>query len=241
MAIRNIFLIFLIYSVFLAQKTEASDIWAGFAAPVTTPARTWLIAGAGLTAALIIFQDQIGDPLQRDCLKSRPLGKFSTVAEYGGRMYTNIIYTGGMFLASALGSESSADKGKVMLEASVYSAATSTLLKITVREPRPNDGSDKKSFPSGHTAGAFAFASVVGAEDGWAWGIPAYTFAAVTAYSRMNDNKHRLHDVVAGATIGVSYGLGIHYLRKRDTSSNAVSIAPIWDSDQKGIEVGYRF
>ena len=27
----------------------------------------------------------------------------------------------------------------------------------------------------------------------------------------MNDNQHYLHDVLAGATIGISYGMGIYY------------------------------
>ena len=39
--------------------------------------------------------------------------------------------------------------------------------------------------------------------------------AGTVALSRMNDNKHYLHDVVAGATIGTAYGLGIYFRRKK--------------------------
>jgi membrane-associated phospholipid phosphatase len=34
----------------------------------------------------------------------------------------------------------------------------------------------------------------------------------------MNDNAHYIHDVFAGATIGMGYGLGLHYLEKKQES-----------------------
>lgn len=62
---------------------------------------------------------------------------------------------------------------------------------------------------------AFAFASMVTMEHGYAWGIPAHLAALGIAYSRVNDGRHWLSDIVAGATIGASYGIGV-YLHRRD-------------------------
>ena len=62
-----------------------------------------------------------------------------------------------------------------------------------------------RSFPSGHTAAAFAFATGVGQELGWA-GPPLYALAAVVGYSRVHTGVHYPLDVIAGALAGVALG-----------------------------------
>jgi hypothetical protein len=72
-------------------------------------------------------------------------------------------------------------------------------------ETRP-DGSDQYSFPSGHTAAAFAAAEFMRQEykDVSPWyGVAGYAMAATTGYLRMYNNKHWASDVVAGAGIGI--------------------------------------
>jgi hypothetical protein len=72
-------------------------------------------------------------------------------------------------------------------------------------ETRP-DGSNNFSFPSGHTATAFANAEFMRQEykDVSPWyGVAGYAVAATTGYLRMYNNKHWLGDVVAGAGIGI--------------------------------------
>lgn len=60
-----------------------------------------------------------------------------------------------------------------------------------------------RAFPSGHTAAAFAAASIVAARVERPWIRAAlYGGATLTAWSRMNDDKHWLSDVVAGAVLG---------------------------------------
>ncbi len=75
------------------------------------------------------------------------------------------------------------------------------LLKHTVRERRP-DGSDDRSFPSGHTATAFAAASSIMARRGPGEGVPALALAGFTGLARVEARKHYWHDVAAGAAIG---------------------------------------
>jgi YegS/Rv2252/BmrU family lipid kinase len=62
------------------------------------------------------------------------------------------------------------------------------------------------SFPSGHSASAFAFAAGVAGE--WpAVGAPVGGAAALVAYSRVHTGVHFPSDVVAGAGIGVAAGV----------------------------------
>ena len=78
-------------------------------------------------------------------------------------------------------------------------------LKQTTHVMRP-DGSNDRSFPSGHTATAFMTATMLTKEYGhkspWI-GIGAYTAASATGLMRMANNKHWLSDVLTGAGIGI--------------------------------------
>jgi undecaprenyl-diphosphatase len=59
------------------------------------------------------------------------------------------------------------------------------------------------SWPSGHAASAFAFASGVGA----AWpqcGIPLGVVASLVAYSRVHTGVHYPSDTIAGTVCGVA-------------------------------------
>jgi undecaprenyl-diphosphatase len=60
-----------------------------------------------------------------------------------------------------------------------------------------------RSFPSGHTAAAVAFASGVARVLPPA-GVPLQTLAALVGYSRVHTGVHYPGDVVAGAVLGAS-------------------------------------
>ena len=77
-------------------------------------------------------------------------------------------------------------------------------LKAIVKEERP-DGSDNKSFPSGHAAIAFAAARSIDKEfrKDCVW-IPIAGYAAATAVGieRIASKRHYWYDVAAGTAIG---------------------------------------
>ena len=78
-------------------------------------------------------------------------------------------------------------------------------VKAVTRRERP-DESNSQSFPSGHTASAFATASVLERHFGWKAGLPAYGFATYVGMARMSANKHHLSDVIMGAAVGIAAG-----------------------------------
>lgn len=95
-------------------------------------------------------------------------------------------------------------------------------LKYVVDEERPN-GEDEKSFPSGHTAVTFAGAEFIRKQYGWQWGAPAYAAASFVGWSRVETDDHWLHDVAAGALIGILSNYNLSDLR---TPWGGVTIAP---------------
>ena len=232
------FLLFLLLLIAHSPNSFAS-VGGDLASPVTTPAVIPLVIGSATTLALLLTEDKTIDPAQSEAQEDRPLGRFTKLGDYGGRVIPNGAYVLGMLVAGAAGQKKAFTHAEVMTLATIYAAGVSSVLKVTVREPRPNDGSDRKSFPSGHSTTAFAFASVVGAEHSLPYGILAYGLAAAVAYSRMNDNKHRLHDVVAGATIGTAYGLGIHY--KHSKNRGSLALLPIVGEGEYGLLARMQF
>lgn len=108
-------------------------------------------------------------------------------------------------------------------------------LKHTVREERP-DGSDHKSFPSGHTSQSFAAAGTLHKRYGWEIGIPAHAVAAFVGVARVKARKHYVHDVLVGAAIGE----GAAWLITQPKNEK-VRWLPWGDAHSAGASVSYRF
>lgn len=225
-----------------SSSDKPSSIPSELASPWTTDARPWLIGGVAATTLLLLLEDHISDPLQRDAASDKPLGSFSKFGNYGGQLIPNAAYSLGMLAHGFFAKDPhSLELSAIMFKASLYSVSLTTALKEVVREPRPGNASDKKSFPSGHSTAAFAFASVVAIEHPLPYGIAAFSLATLTGLSRINDNQHYLHDVVAGATIGISYGLGVALLHRPSPSKSngstyprSLAFLPIYESSAKG-------
>ena len=86
----------------------------------------------------------------------------------------------------------------------ILCSGTTYLLKHSIHKMRP-DGTDNRSFPSGHTAIAFSGATVLHKEFGntspWI-SVAGYAVATITAVDRVRRNRHHWEDVATGAAIG---------------------------------------
>lgn len=106
------------------------------------------------------------------------------------------------------------------------SAILANILKYIFDAPRPYEVytfihklsvGGSPSFPSGHTADAFAFAVAMGmVYRKWSIIIPVFIWAGLVGYSRMYLGVHFPTDVVGGAFIGAacSYSYVLYTKRK---------------------------
>lgn len=92
------------------------------------------------------------------------------------------------------------------LIALAVAGGSTAALKYSIHERRP-DGSDDKSFPSGHTSISFAAAAGLEQRFGWKVGVPAHLAAAFVGLARVKADRHYWHDVIVGAAIGEAAGL----------------------------------
>ena len=123
-----------------------------------------------------------------------------------------------------------------------FKGAASTLavtnaLKYTINEERPND-SDSLSFPSGHTSAATQGAAYLQFRYGWKYGVPAYIGAGLVAYSRVDNDHHYWHDVIAGAALatGIQYLLTNRYIDPKTTT-----VVPVLSKDVVALHLSFRF
>lgn len=126
----------------------------------------------------------------------------------------------------------------------LITSAITIPLKHIVKEERP-DQSNNLSFPSGHTAIAFASAQFMFREykDTNFWlGISGYSLAVFTGVYRMLNDKHWVGDVVAGAGFGIlstelAYWLypKINHLIGGKNQNSATMVMPFYQNKSVGI------
>ncbi|MEP6748535.1 MAG: phosphatase PAP2 family protein [Bacteroidota bacterium] len=108
-------------------------------------------------------------------------------------------------LAGIQGKNNFRDRSMIYGLSELIMSSTVFTVKKFAGETRP-DGTDKYSFPSGHTANAFAAAEFMRQEykdiSPW-YGVAGYAMAAATGYLRMYNNRHWMSDVAAGAGVGI--------------------------------------
>ncbi|WP_327306707.1 phosphatase PAP2 family protein [Streptomyces sp. NBC_01298] len=128
----------------------------------------------------------------------------------------------GIAVLGSAGARKAAVRGVASL--ALASATINTVGKWSVRRPRPVlDGVPAArqlttqprttSFPSGHSASAFAFTAGVALESPL-WGAALAPVAASVAFSRVYTGVHYPSDVLAGAALGVAAGVVVRRLTR---------------------------
>jgi len=154
----------------------------------------------------------------------------------------------GLDLAGVKAKSSVLDQTAMVVITSVISTVVVTDLKKWTHRLRPN-GSSYSSFPSGHTATAFAAAEMLNQEfrDNSPWiGYAGYAVATATGVLRMYNNMHWVSDVVAGAGFGIlstklTYLIYPKLKKLLGITQREFNISPSYQNHQLGYKLVYKF
>lgn len=140
-------------------------------------------------------------------------------------------------------------KDRTIILGTSYVIMTATILglKSITKVERP-DGSSNNSFPSGHTATAFAGAEFLYQEykDKSIWyGIAGYAIATGTGVFRMINDRHWLTDVATGAGIGImstkiAYWIS-PYVTKKIFGEKEKNVSSVITPFYNGKQIGFGF
>jgi membrane-associated phospholipid phosphatase len=195
-----------------------------------------LIAGATVTGASTFLDDDVRES------ESEAFNWGQDFETAGGPVFSTV-FVGGMFAAGRFAhGERFRAMTYDMLDAAVVNYAWTAALKAVAHRERPN-GEDHKSFPSGHTSNAFALAAVAERHYGWKVGLPSYVLAGFMGLSRIEQDKHWLSDVVAGAGLGYIAGRTVVRVNSRSLERRAAiwNITPIVARHARGVRLSVRF
>ena len=163
-----------------------------------------LAAGMGVAGAVYRLDDNLLGKLEEN-----PLLEATDVTNLYGSTTFNLSLSFGLWsLGRAAGHTGLTDLSSEMLRTLTYVQLVVGPIKHAVGRERP-DGSNRLSFPSGHTANSFALAELFRQRYGWKTGAPMYVLGTLTALGRMEENVHHLSDVAAGAVIGYVIGRSV--------------------------------
>lgn len=167
-------------------------------------------------AGLILLVTGMGDEGLRHEFQEHRSGGTNAVARVGNAIGDPVYVIpaiGVSFLAGQLtGNQNLTRLAGHAGRAALVASGVTTALKYTIGRIRPSRDGDSDlfrpfggatSFPSGHTTLAFAMATVIADETHDGWSDPlVYGAATLTAFARVNDDRHWVSDVLAGALVG---------------------------------------
>jgi len=192
---------------------------------------TAAVLGMGGAAALIghTWDDDLAGEIETNVRLNDAMQPGNTYGSFRVQAFAGIgLYAGGWLAKNGELAVTGAD----IMRAQVLSQLYVQAIKFTAQRERP-DGSDNRSFPSGHAASAFATAGVLQQHYGWKVGVPAAVVAGYVATARVHDNKHHLSDVIFGAAMGIA---GARTVTLR-AGRYGMTLVPSADAGQAGVTV----
>ena len=162
----------------------------------------WAGIGGGLALAVHPVDDNVNHYLVGNRTAERIFKPGEIIGELGTLLGSaSVVYAIGRVKDEPRVSHMGMD----LIQSLAISEGLTQTLKYTTRRERP-DHSSRNSFPSGHAADTFAFATALERHLGWRYAAPAYVLASYVAISRMPANRHWLSDAVFGSAVGIIAG-----------------------------------
>lgn len=222
----------------LLNKDKPAPLYKHYILPVA-------MIGYGLAATYTdAFQD-VNESIKEEIWTEAPHKKL-TIDNY--LQFAPAITVYSLNLVGINGKNNLLDRSMIYLLSNVFLNTTVTTVKSLTNIQRP-DGTSK-SFPSGHTAEAFASAEFMRQEynDVSPWyGIAGYAAATATGLLRVYNNKHWFGDVIAGAGVGIASTKLAYWIypliKRRFTKGRNMHtiILPYYQSGNAGVLMVYSF
>lgn len=198
-------------------KRFARDAWHIWTSPVhsgnyNARSAKYIVPFTLLSAGLIATDRQSSDLLPNTDDQRKWSGRLSQL----GASYSLGGFTAGTWLIGKwTGNEHAQETGWLALQALAHTQIGVFAVKQATNRRRPSassgdvgfwEGGD--AFPSGHSASAFAVATVFAHEYNGHIAVPilAYGFAGAISASRVGAQRHSPSDVAVGATVGFLIG-----------------------------------
>ncbi len=208
--------------------------------------RRALIAPALFTAAgLSMLDDDNDDNYEVQAERNRYNPNFRyRVDDY--LQHSPIIVVYGLNALGVTGKNDFANRTAILIKSELMVGMLTFSLKRITAVPRP-DTKELTSFPSGHTAQAFAAATFMAKEYGhkniW-YSIGAYTVATGVGAMRVMNNRHWVSDVLVGAGIGI-LSTNLVYLTHqyrwgKKNKGGQTSVMPSYDGQTGMVSIIHR-
>jgi membrane-associated phospholipid phosphatase len=185
------------------------------AVPEGGAAIRWWHGAAALGGLSVLMA--LDHPVQRYAQRNSGTGadRVAGVVRHVGQPEVYGTVTVGLLAAGLISGNQAVTRTGGRLAASLAVAALATEAgKFAFGRPRPEQSLDadgyspfsgQVSMPSGHTSVAFALATSLADDIHRPWAtVGLYGMATAVGWSRINDNRHWLSDVGAGALLGIT-------------------------------------
>jgi len=222
---------------------------------VTSPMRLqkhdlkWLLPGAALVGTAFALDHTA---LQNVSTDSARVNDYRRASNLTG-IYIPVAAAGtALFAGTIRNDEHLRETGALAMRAMADTQLLTSFLKFATDRARPQangltsqsgsfwpggHSSSADSFPSGHTANAFAVAHVIADEyPGWKVKLAVYSLAAATGFERIQGREHFPSDVLVGGAIGYLVG-GYIFDHHSSRSKTHVSFAPMVGRGGAGISL----
>ncbi|BDC53031.1 hypothetical protein F183_A53460 [Bryobacterales bacterium F-183] len=209
----------------------------------TSPVRKSNYSSRAVKKYLIPFAAITGTLIATDKFTSRGLPNSSDQLIWSGRAsqmgawYSTAGLSGAALLYGQFsGNRHMRETGILALEALGHAQVVTFAIKQATNRRRPVDGDEHigfwkagTAFPSGHSASAFAVATVFAYEYRQHKAVPiaAYGLASLVAVSRVGARRHWMSDIFAGGSMGFMMGRFI-YRRHHNPDLPGVRVTSGW-------------
>lgn len=210
-----------------------------------------LISIAVATSLGVVFfynDEEINDFVQEN--KNGTTAELAKIGNYFGREVIPPVALGSYFLGVVIKNNKIKRFGLITVTTGLATQLITEAFKISVGRSRPKHGegaysfgTENKSFFSGHSSGAWSFATAIAetfGDDNKYIPYVSYGLATLTSLARMHDNKHWASDVLVGALVG-------HFVTKKiirsliNKDGSGFMVYPGWDLENGGYNINFQY